>query len=266
MSTQLIDKLRNLVTDGGMSRSGLARAAGLHANTLRDLESPDWNPTADTLRKLETFIFASDDGPALVPIEEIIDEARNGRMFILVDDEDRENEGDLVIPAQMATPDAINFMATHGRGLICLSVTPERAAQLGLTLINPGTARQTGRPFARSIEAEEGVSTGISAADRAHTVRVAIADDAGPQHIHSPGHVFPLIARAGGVRERAAACEAAIDLARLAGAGDAAVICSIMRDDGEMARIDDIADLIAAHGLEVADIRALIARLEAADA
>lgn len=186
-----------------------------------------------------------------------------GRIVVIAGDALRGGDIDLMVAARHVTPEAINFMATHGRGLICLSVTPERAAQLGLTLINPGTARQTGRPFARSIEAEEGVSTGISAADRAHTVRVAIADDAGPQHIHSPGHVFPLIARAGGVRERAAACEAGIDLARLAGAGDAAVICSIMRDDGEMARIDDIADLIAAHGLEVADIRTLIDRLEA---
>ena len=126
MSMKLIAKLRALVNDGGMSRSGLARAAGLHANTLRDLDAPDWNPTADTLRKLETFIFAQDDSPALVPVEEIIEEARNGRMFILVDDEDRENEGDLVIPAQMATPDAINFMAKYGRGLICLSMTRAR--------------------------------------------------------------------------------------------------------------------------------------------
>ena len=123
MSTQLIEKLRRLVTEGGMSRSGLARAAGLHANTLRDLEDVDWNPTAETLRKLETFLFSNNDGPTLVPIEEIIEEARNGRMFILVDDEDRENEGDLIIPAQMATPDAINFMATHGRGLICLTIS-----------------------------------------------------------------------------------------------------------------------------------------------
>jgi 3,4-dihydroxy 2-butanone 4-phosphate synthase/GTP cyclohydrolase II len=171
-----------------------------------------------------------------------------------------------MVAAKHITPEAINFMATHGRGLICLAVTPERAARLGLTLVNPGTARQTGRPFARSIEAAEGVSTGISAADRAHTVRVAIAEGATNAQIHSPGHVFPLIARAGGVLERASACEASIDLARLAGAGDAAVICSIMRDDGEMARIDDIGELIAAHGLAVADIGALIARLEGADA
>lgn len=185
-----------------------------------------------------------------------------GRMVVIAGDALRGGDIDLMIAASHVTPEAINFMATHGRGLICLSVTPERAAQLGLSLVNPGTARQTGRPFARSIEAAEGVSTGISAADRAHTVRVAIADGATSAHIHSPGHVFPLIARAGGVLERAAACEASIDLVRLAGAGDAAVICSIMRDDGEMARIDDIGDLIAAHGLEVAEIGDLIARLE----
>jgi 3,4-dihydroxy 2-butanone 4-phosphate synthase/GTP cyclohydrolase II len=185
-----------------------------------------------------------------------------GRIVVIAGDALRGGDIDLMVAAQHVTPEAINFMATHGRGLICLSVTPERAARLGLTLVNPGTERQTGRPFARSIEASEGVSTGISAADRAHTVRVAINEGATNAHIHSPGHVFPLIARTGGVLERPSACEASIDLARLAGAGDAAVICSIMRDDGEMARIEDIGDLIAAHGLEVADIGALIGRLE----
>lgn len=185
-----------------------------------------------------------------------------GRMVVIAGDRLRGGDIDLMIAARHVTPEAINFMATHGRGLICLAVTPERAEQLGLSLVNPGTARQTGRPFARSIEAAEGVSTGISAADRAHTVRVAIAEGASSAHIHSPGHVFPLIARPGGVLERPSACEASIDLARLAGAGDAAVICSIMRDDGEMARIDDIGDLIAAHGLAVAEIGDLIARLE----
>jgi len=189
-----------------------------------------------------------------------------GRMVVISGDRLRGGDIDLMIAAKHVTPEAINFMATHGRGLICLSVTPQRADRLGLSLVNPGTARQTGRPFARSIEAAHGVSTGISAADRAHTVRVAIADGASNADIHSPGHVFPLIARAGGVLERAAACEASIDLARLAGAGDAAVICSILRDDGEMARLDDIGDLIATHGLAVADIGALIERLEGAEA
>ena len=189
-----------------------------------------------------------------------------GRMVVISGDRLRGGDIDLMIAARHVTPEAINFMATHGRGLICLSVTPERAAQLGLSLVNPGTARQTGRPFARSIEAGHGVSTGISAADRAHTVQVAIAEGATNADIHSPGHVFPLIARAGGVLERAAACEASIDLARLAGAGDAAVICSILRDDGEMARIDDIADLLTTYDLAVADIGALIERLEGAEA
>jgi len=189
-----------------------------------------------------------------------------GRIVVIAGDRLRGGDIDLMCAARHVTSQAINFMATHGRGLICLAVTPARAAQLGLSLVNPGTARQTGRPFARSIEAAAGVSTGISAADRAHTVRVAIAEGASAAHIHSPGHIFPLIAREGGVLERAAACEAAIDLARMAGAGDAAVICSIMRDDGEMARIDDIGDLIAAHDLAVADIGALIARMEGAAA
>jgi 3,4-dihydroxy 2-butanone 4-phosphate synthase/GTP cyclohydrolase II len=199
-------------------------------------------------------------------LEKALEAIAAGRIVVIAGDRLRGGDIDLMCVASHVTPEAINFMATHGRGLICLAVTPERAEKLGLSLVNPGTARQTGRPFARSIEAAEGVSTGISAADRAHTVRVAIAEGATNAHIHSPGHVFPLIARAGGVLERASACEASIDLARLAGAGDAAVICSIMRDDGEMARIDDIGELIAAHGLAVADIGALITRLEGADA
>ncbi len=189
-----------------------------------------------------------------------------GRIVVLAGDALRGGDIDLMCAARHVTPEVINFMATHGRGLICLAMTQARADALGLSLINPGPHRQTGRPFARSIEAAEGVSTGISAADRAHTVRVAIAEGASAAHIHSPGHVFPLIAQDGGVLARPSACEASVDLARMAGAGDAAVICSIMRDDGEMARIDDIGDLIAAHGLAVADIRALIERLAGAEA
>lgn len=186
-----------------------------------------------------------------------------GRIVVIAGDRLRGGDIDLMVAARHVTPEAVNFMARHGRGLICLAVTPERAARLGLTLVNPGTARQTGRPFARSIEAASGVSTGISAADRAHTVAVAIAENASAADIHSPGHVFPLIAQAGGVLVRPSAVEASIDLARMAGAGDAAVICSIMRDDGEMARIDDIGDLVEGHGLAIADISVLIARLEA---
>ena len=187
MSTDLITRIRRLVSEGGMSRSGLARAAGLHANTLRDLMDEAWNPTAETLGKLERFIFANDEGPALVPIEEIIDEARNGRMFILVDDEDRENEGDLVIPAQMATPDAINFMATHGRGLICLALTKQRADYLGLELMSRNNGSRHETAFTVSIEAREGVTTGISAADRARTVSVAIDGSKGPSDLVAPG-------------------------------------------------------------------------------
>ncbi len=259
MSTQLIDKLRSLVTDGGMSRSGLARAAGLHANTLRDLESPDWNPTADTLRKLETFIFASDDSPALVPIEDIIDEARNGRMFILVDDEDRENEGDLVIPAQMATPDAINFMATHGRGLICLSLSKARVDALGLELMSRANGTRHETAFTTSIEAREGVTTGISAADRARTISVAIDSSKGRDDIVTPGHVFPLVAREGGVLVRAGHTEAAVDVARLAGLNPSGVICEIMKDDGTMARMDDLISFARLHNLKMGTIRDLIA-------
>jgi len=183
-----------------------------------------------------------------------------GRIVVISGDRLRGGDIDLMIAASAATPEAINFMATHGRGLICLAITKARADQLGLSLVNPGTERQTGRPFARSIEAASGVSTGISAADRAHTVQVAIAPGASAADIHSPGHVFPLIAQYEGVLARPSACEASIDLVRLAGAGDAAVICSIMRDDGEMARIDDIGELVQAHGLAIADIGALIWR------
>jgi 3,4-dihydroxy 2-butanone 4-phosphate synthase/GTP cyclohydrolase II len=258
MSTELIEKLRNLVTDGGLSRSGLARAAGLHANTLRDLDQADWNPTAETLRKLESYLFANDDRPALVPIEEIIEEARNGRMFILVDDEDRENEGDLVIPAQMATPDAINFMATHGRGLICLTLTKQRVEQLGLELMSRANGTRHETAFTTSIEAREGVTTGISAGDRARTVSVAIDSAKGRDDIVTPGHVFPLIARDGGVLVRAGHTEAAVDISRLAGLNPSGVICEIMKDDGTMARMDDLVPFARMHKLKMGTIRDLI--------
>ena len=259
MSGELISKIRGLVTDGGMSKSGLARASGLHANTLRDLESPDWNPTAETLRKLETFLFANDETPSLVPIEEIIEEARNGRMYILVDDEDRENEGDLIIPAQMATPDAINFMATHGRGLICLTLTKARVDQLGLDLMSRANGTRHETAFTTSIEAREGVTTGISAADRARTVSVAIDGSKGRDDIVTPGHVFPLIAREGGVLVRAGHTEAGVDISRLAGLNPSSVICEIMRDDGTMARMDDLVGFARLHNLKIGTIRDLIA-------
>ncbi|MBA4748469.1 MAG: 3,4-dihydroxy-2-butanone-4-phosphate synthase [Sphingopyxis sp.] len=259
MSTELITRLRALVTDGGLSRSGLARAAGLHANTLRDLDQPDWNPTADTLRKLESYLFESDDTPALVPIEEIIEEARNGRMFILVDDEDRENEGDLIIPAQMATPDAVNFMATHGRGLICLAMTRARVDQLGLDLMSRSNGTRHETAFTVSIEAREGVTTGISAHDRARTIAVAIDAGKSRDDIVTPGHVFPLVARDGGVLVRAGHTEAAVDVARLAGLNPAGVICEIMKDDGTMARMDDLVAFARLHKLKMGTIRDLIA-------
>jgi 3,4-dihydroxy 2-butanone 4-phosphate synthase/GTP cyclohydrolase II len=259
MSTQLIEKLRSLVTDGGLSRSGLARAAGLHANTLRDLDSPGWNPTAETLMKLESYLFANDDTPALVPIEEIIEEARNGRMYILVDDEDRENEGDLIIPAQMATPDAINFMATHGRGLICLAMTKARVDMLGLDLMSRSNGTRHETAFTVSIEAREGVTTGISAADRARTVSVAIDAAKGRDDIVTPGHVFPLVARDGGVLVRAGHTEAAVDVSRLAGLNPSGVICEIMKDDGTMARMDDLVAFARMHKLKMGTIRDLIA-------
>lgn len=177
-----------------------------------------------------------------------------GEVIVLTGDRLRGGDIDFAVAARHATADAVNFMATHGRGLICLAITPERAVRLGIGLINPGAERQSGRPYGRSIEAVSGVSTGISAADRARTVAVAIADDTTSDDLVSPGHVFPLISAPGGIAERPAALEAAIELSRRTGLGDAAVICSIMRDDGEMARIDDIADLIARFGLKVADI------------
>jgi len=259
MSGNVIEKVRELVSTGSMSRAGIARAAGLHANTLRDCTEAEWNPTADTLGKLERFLFANDDRPVLVPIEEIIDEARNGRMFVLVDDEDRENEGDLIIPAQMATPAAINFMATHGRGLICLTLTSERCEQLGLDLMsrNNGTRHETA--FTVSIEAREGVTTGISAADRARTISVAIDGMKGKDDIVTPGHVFPLRARDGGVLVRAGHTEAAVDISRLAGLNPSGVICEIMRDDGTMARLEDLIAFARLHDLKIGTIRDLIA-------
>jgi 3,4-dihydroxy 2-butanone 4-phosphate synthase/GTP cyclohydrolase II len=253
MTTQTIEKVRQLVGSGGMTRAGLARAAGLHANTLRDCTEPDWNPTTETLGKLDRFLLSNDDRPVLVPIEEIIDEARNGRMFILVDDEDRENEGDLIIPAQMATPAAVNFMATHGRGLICLTLASERCEQLG----HNGTRHETA--FTVSIEAREGVTTGISAGDRARTISVAIDGTKGKADIVTPGHVFPLRARDGGVLVRAGHTEAAVDISRLAGLNPSGVICEIMADDGTMARMDDLFAFARMHDLKMGTIRDLIA-------
>lgn len=191
--------------------------------------------------------------------EEILEEARQGKMFILVDDEDRENEGDLVIPAQCATPEAVNFMAKYGRGLICLAMDQNHIERLRLPLMaqQNGTRHQTA--FTVSIEAREGVTTGISAADRARTIQVAIDPAAGPDAIVTPGHVFPLLARDGGVLVRAGHTEASVDIARMAGMSAAGVICEIMNDDGTMARLPDLVKFAQFHGLKVGTIADLIA-------
>ena len=197
--------------------------------------------------------------PMIASAEEIIAEARNGRMYILVDDEDRENEGDLIIPGQFATPDAINFMARYGRGLICLALTTDRVEQLGLPMMSSRNRTRHETAFTVSIEAREGVDTGISACDRSRTVGVAIDPRSGPQSIVTPGHVFPLAARRGGVLARAGHTEAAVDVSRLAGLNPSGVICEIMNDDGTMARLDDLVGFGQLHGLKIGTIRDLIA-------
>jgi len=265
MSETLIARLRDLVATGEESKAGMARAAGLHANSLRALDETDWNPTTDTLRKLESWLTEREAGPVLAPIADIINEARNGRMYILVDDEDRENEGDLIIPGQMATPDAINFMAKFGRGLICLALASERVKALGLPLMAQHNGTRHSTAFTVSIEAKEGVTTGISAADRARTIAVAIDAGKGAEHIVTPGHVFPLVARDGGVLVRAGHTEASVDISRLAGLNPSGVICEIMNDDGSMARLPDLIPFARRHGLKIGTIRDLIAYRHAHD-
>jgi 3,4-dihydroxy 2-butanone 4-phosphate synthase/GTP cyclohydrolase II len=196
---------------------------------------------------------------AISPIEDIIEDARNGRPYILVDAEDRENEGDVIIPAQFATPEQINFMAKHARGLICLSITGERARQLRLPPMATDNQSGHGTAFTVSIEAREGVTTGISAHDRAHTIAVAVDPTKGPDDIVSPGHVFPLVAKDGGVLVRAGHTEAAVDISRMAGLNPAGVICEIMKDDGSMARLPDLVAFAQLHGLKIGTIADLIA-------
>src|SRR4051812_33144532 len=214
-----------------------------------------------TVKKSELVAGLSDpsDQAYLSTIEEILEEARQGRMFVLIDDEDRENEGDLVIPAQCATPETINFMARFGRGLICLAMTGERIEQLRLPLMSKQNASRHQTAFTVSIEAREGVTTGISAADRARTIQVAIDPALGADDIATPGHVFPLVARDGGVLVRAGHTEAAVDLARMAGMTPAGVICEIMNDDGSMARLPDLVKFAQFHGLKIGTIADLIA-------
>ncbi len=201
----------------------------------------------------------TDFSDAISSIEDIIEDARNGKMCILVDHEDRENEGDLVIPAQMATADVINFMATYGRGLICLTLTGARIDALGLPLMAARNSSRHETAFTVSIEAREGVETGISAADRARTVAVAIDPQAKPTDLATPGHVFPLRTRDGGVLVRAGHTEAATDIARLAGLNPSGVICEIMKDDGTMARLPDLIAFGQKHGLNIGTISDLIA-------
>ncbi|WP_309091306.1 3,4-dihydroxy-2-butanone-4-phosphate synthase [Phenylobacterium sp.] len=196
---------------------------------------------------------------AISPIEDIIEDARNGRPYILVDAEDRENEGDVIIPAQFATPEQINFMAKHARGLICLSITADRARHLRLPPMATDNQSGHGTAFTVSIEAREGVTTGISAHDRAHTIAVAIDPTKGPDDIVSPGHVFPLVAKDGGVLVRAGHTEAAVDISRMAGLVPAGVICEIMKDDGSMARLPDLVAFAQLHGLKIGTIADLIA-------
>ena len=196
---------------------------------------------------------------AVSSVEEILEDARNGRMFILVDHEDRENEGDLVIPAQMATPEAINFMATFGRGLICLTLTGERCDALGLPLMASHNSSRHETAFTVSIEAREGVTTGISAHDRARTVAVAIDAGKSATDIASPGHIFPLRARDGGVLVRAGHTEAAVDVSRLAGLNPSGVICEIMNEDGTMSRLPDLVAFAQKHNLKIGTISDLIA-------
>ncbi|MCL7488028.1 MAG: bifunctional 3,4-dihydroxy-2-butanone-4-phosphate synthase/GTP cyclohydrolase II [Desulfobulbaceae bacterium] len=196
---------------------------------------------------------------AVSPIEEVIEDIRAGKMVILVDDEDRENEGDLCMAAEAVTPEAINFMATHGRGLICLSMSPDIIEQLNLPMMVRDNKSPYGTGFTISIEARTGVTTGISAADRARTIEAAVDPDAKPYDIISPGHVFPLRARKGGVLVRTGQTEGSVDLARLAGMRTAGIICEVMKDDGTMARMPDLEKFAHKHNLKIATIADLVA-------
>ncbi|HEB70977.1 MAG TPA: bifunctional 3,4-dihydroxy-2-butanone-4-phosphate synthase/GTP cyclohydrolase II [Desulfobulbus sp.] len=196
---------------------------------------------------------------AVSPIEEVVKDIQDGKMVILVDDEDRENEGDLCMAAEKVSPEAINFMATHGRGLICLAMSPDIIEQLGLPMMVQNNQSPYGTGFTVSIEARTGVSTGISAADRARTIEAAVDPDATPRDIISPGHIFPLRARKGGVLVRTGQTEGSVDLARLAGMRTAGIICEIMKEDGTMARMPDLEKFAAEHDLKIATVADLVA-------
>lgn len=213
-------------------------------------------------RKLEMTVTinkaASEDVYTLATPEEIIEDARNGRMYILVDAEDRENEGDLIIPAQFATPDAINFMAKYGRGLICLAIEQSKADAIGLKNMSADNRSRFETAFTQSIEAREGVTTGISAGDRSHTIQTAIDPESREDDIVSPGHMFPIIAKDGGVLVRTGHTEASVDISRIAGLNPSAVICEIMNDDGTMARLPDLIKFAQFHGMKIGTIEALV--------
>jgi len=200
----------------------------------------------------------ADDRSAISTTAELIEEAKAGRIFIMIDDEDRENEGDLIIPAEHAMPEAINFMARYGRGLICLALDRHRVETLGLPLVSRQNSSRHGTAFTISIEARDGVTTGISAADRSHTIQVAIDPESSARDIVTPGHVFPLAARDGGVLVRTGHTEAAVDISRMAGLNPSAVICEIMNDDGSMARLPDLISFAQLHGLKIGTIEDLI--------
>ncbi len=215
------------------------------------------------MRRLRFAPMSPEAAPArpespFATIEEAIEDVRQGKFVVVVDDEDRENEGDLTIAAQFATPEAVNFMAMHGRGLICLCLTEERCDELGLRQMTERNETPFGTAFTVSIEAREGVSTGISAADRARTIQAAIDPASGPSDLVQPGHVFPLRARRGGVLQRSGQTEAAVDIARLAGLTPAGVVCEVMNDDGTMARVSDLAPYCARHGIKLVTIADLI--------
>ena len=199
-----------------------------------------------------------DDSRAISTPAELIEEAKAGRIFIMIDDEDRENEGDLIIPAEHATPEAINFMARYGRGLICLALDRHRVEELGLPVVSRQNSSRHGTAFTISIEARDGVTTGISAADRSHTIKTAIDPESTARDIVTPGHVFPLAARDGGVLVRTGHTEAAVDISRLAGLNPSAVICEIMNDDGSMARLPDLISFAQLHGMKIGTIEDLI--------
>ena len=207
----------------------------------------------------------AEDQNALASVDEILADIRSGKQVILVDEEDRENEGDLVMAAQMATPEAINFMATHGRGLICLPMERAMVEKLGLEIMGRGRTSHDSTAFTVSIEAKKGVTTGISAADRAHTIQTAINPNTRAEDISTPGHVFPLLARDGGVLVRAGHTEAAVDLAKLAGFAGAGVICEIMNEDGSMARLPDLISFAQKHNLKIGTIADLIAHRRATE-